>query len=133
MSINVVSISGNLGRDAELKATRSGKQVLRFSVCVNERKPDDDGNWTDVPNWVDCTLFGNRAEAIARYLTKGTHVEVAGKLSESKWEAQDGTKRRKLEVVVKDIEFRSAERQERPQEPRQAVAQPDVYDDDIPF
>lgn len=126
MSINVVSISGNLGRDAELKATQSGLAILHFSVCVSDRRKDAAGNWQDVPNWVDCTLFGKRAEAVARYLTKGSHVEVAGRLSERKWEAQDGSKRRILEVIVSDLEF-----QQRGQQ--QAQGQPDMYEEDIPF
>lgn len=59
--INTVAISGNLGRDPELRATQTGTQVLRFSVCVNERRKVGD-EWQDVPNWVDVTVFGKRAE-----------------------------------------------------------------------
>lgn len=126
MSINRVAISGNLGRDPELRATKSGMQVCTFSVCVNDRVKRD-GEWVDKANWVDVTFFGNRAEAIARCLSKGSHVTVAGRLSQSTWEAKDGTKRSKLEVIGDDIDFSGGKRAESPaQEPEEA-------DDDIPF
>lgn len=106
MSINIVSISGNLTRDAELKATKSGTLTLSGSVVVNERVKDAQGNWTDKPNYVDWVLFGPRAEKIAGYLTKGTKVAIMGRLSYSSWtDKQTNQKRSKLEVVVTEIEF----------------------------
>lgn len=105
MSINIVSISGNLTRDAELKTTTSGTPVLTGSVAVNERVKQGD-QWTDKPNFVDWALFGPRAEKIAGYLTKGTKVAITGRLSYSSWtDKQTNQKRSKLEVVVTEIEF----------------------------
>lgn len=106
MSINHVTISGNLTRDAELRATPGGTSVLSFGVAVHESVKGSDGQWTDRPNFVDCTMFGARAEGIAQYLAKGTKVAVSGKLRYSAWE-RDGQHRSKLEVVVDDIEFMS--------------------------
>lgn len=109
MSINRVSISGNLGQDAELRQTQSGMAVLGFSVCVNDRRKNQrTGEWEDRPNWVDCTMFGNRAQGIAPYLSKGCKVAVDGRLSQSTWE-KDGQRRSKLEVIVDEIEFMSAQ------------------------
>ena len=106
MSINRVSISGNLTREPDLRATASGTQVLGFGVAVNDRlRNPQTGDWEDYPNFVDCTMFGNRAEAIARYLHKGGKVAVEGKLRFSQWEAKDGSKRSKLEVIVDEIEL----------------------------
>ena len=121
-NINKVVISGNLGRDAELKSTRSGLPVLGFSMCVNGRVKRGDG-WEDEPNWVSVQMFGRRAESIARYLTKGTHVCVSGRLNENTWE-RDGQKRSKLEIVADEIEFTAARQQEPPA---------DVYAEDCPF
>lgn len=132
MSVNSVCISGNVGRDPELRETQSGMQVCRFSVCVNDRRKN--GNeWEDVPNWVDVTFFGKRGEAIAKHVSKGTHVTIQGKLHESKWQAKDGQKRRNLEVVGKEIDWvSSGQRQQEPaQEPTDDSA--GVYDEDIPF
>lgn len=126
MSINSVSISGNLTRDAELRATTTGSQVLRFSVAVNERRKDANGNWNDYPNFVDCVMFGARAEGVSRYIAKGSKVAITGKLHYSSWE-RDGQKRSKLEVYVDEIEFLSRNNQQ----PAQAQAPAD--DEYIPF
>ena len=127
MSINRVTICGNLGRDPELRATQSGTQVLTFSVCVNERRKNQQtGDWYDVPNWVRCTMFGNRAESVSRYVGKGSHVTVAGRLRENKWQDKQGNNRSMLEVVVDDIDFTGSQRD---QQPQQAA----YYDDDCPF
>ena len=107
MSINRVLISGNLTRDPELRQTGGGTQVLSFGVAVNDRRRNPQtGEWEDYPNFIDCTMFGARAEALSRYLSKGTKVAIEGKLRWSQWE-RDGQKRSKIEVVVDEIEFMS--------------------------
>jgi single-strand DNA-binding protein len=140
MSINKAMISGNLTRDSELRATTSGSSVLSFSVAVNDRrKNQSSGEWEDVPNYIDCTVFGPRAESIARFLSKGTKVAVEGKLRWSQWE-RDGQKRSKIEIIVDEIEFLSA--RDTATAPAQVTprdvdipAAPEVavYDEDIPF
>ena len=156
MSINRVNISGNLTRDPELRATASGTQVLSFGVAVNDRRRNPQtGEWEDYPNFVDCTMFGTRAEAVSRYLSKGSKVAIEGKLRYSSWE-RDGQRRSKLEVIVDEIEFMSRGQQggqggydqggyapapmpsaaPAPQvapAPMQAPPAVDVYDEDIPF
>lgn len=109
MSINRVVISGNLTRDAELKATGSGVSVLKLGVAVNDRrKNQQSGEWEDHANFVDVTIFGARGEALSRFLTKGTKVAIEGKLRWSQWENQQGEKRSKLEVVADEVEFLSS-------------------------
>lgn len=108
MSINRVIISGNLTRDPELRQTQSGMAVLSFGVAVNDRRKNPQtGEWEDYPNFVDCTMFGARANSLANYLTKGTKVAIEGKLRWSQWE-RDGQKRSKLEVIVDELEFMSS-------------------------
>ena len=103
MSINICTISGNLTRDPELRATASGTEVLGFSVAVNDRRRNPQtGVWEDIPNYIDCTMFGSRAAALANILHKGSGVTVQGKLRWSQWE-RDGQKRSKIEVVVDEI------------------------------
>ena len=121
MSINVVAISGNCTRDASLRSTQGGTAVLTFGVAVNERRknPQTD-EWENVPQFVDCTLFGNRATALQQYLTKGTKVAVYGKLRYSSWD-DNGQKRSKLEVIAEEVEFLS------PREGGQQVPQQQQY------
>jgi single-strand DNA-binding protein len=109
VSINRVVISGNLTRDPELRATGSGMSVLKLGVAVNDRRKNQQtGEWEDVPNFVDVTVFGARAEALSRFLSKGSKVAIEGKLRWSQWESQAGEKRSKLEVVADEIEFLSS-------------------------
>jgi len=108
MSINRVIISGNLTRDPELRRTQSGMAILGFGVAVNDRRRNPQtGDWEDYANYVDCTIFGNRGEALSNILTKGMKVAIEGKLRWSQWE-RDGQKRSKLEVIVDEIEFMSS-------------------------
>lgn len=132
MSINRVNISGNLTRDPEMRRTASGMQVLSFGVAVNDRAKNPQTNeWEDRPNFIDCTMFGARAEAVSRYISKGSKVAIEGKLRWSQWE-RDGQKRSKIEVIVDEVEFMS-----RGQQHEQGSYAPapvaDVYASDIPF
>lgn len=121
MSINRVVISGNLTHDAELRATASGMSVLSFGVAVNDRYFNKQTNqWEDRPNFVDCTLFGNRAQSLAQWLVKGTKVAIEGKLRFSQWQNDQGNKRSKLEVLVDEVEFLSAQRTQALQQAPQA-------------
>lgn len=60
MSLNKITLSGNLGADAELRYTKSGNPVVSFSLAVNERTPNGDGTWGEYTNWPDCVMFGKR-------------------------------------------------------------------------
>lgn len=142
MSINRVVISGNLTRDAELRTTQSGMSILDFGVAVNDRRKNQrTGEWEDCPNFVDCTVFGTRAEKLQPYLAKGSKVALEGKLRYSSWEG-GGQRRSKLGVIVDDLEFMSSRRDDagsgyapRPvTEADPAIdAAASVYDEDIPF
>lgn len=152
MSINRVTITGNLTRDPELRQTTGGTQVLNLGVAVNDRRRNNQtGEWEDYPNFIDCVLFGNRAQALSQYLSKGSKVAIEGKLRYSSWE-RDGQRRSKIEVVVDELEFMSSRNgngnggaprpsfqspgsQPSYQTPSPMPAPPveDVYDADIPF
>lgn len=113
MSINRVNLTGRLTRDPELRSTSGGTAVLAFSLAVNDRRRDPrTGEWEDVPNFVDCTVFGRRAESLQRFLAKGSLVAVDGRLRYSSWE-KDGQRRSKLEVVAEDIELMGQPPQQR--------------------
>ena len=114
MGINRVIISGNLTRDPELRQTGSGMQILSFGVAVNDRRLNQQTQqWEDFPNFIDCTMFGKRAEALSRILRKGIKVCIEGKLRYSAWE-KDGQKRSKLEVIPDEIEIMSQQQAYQP-------------------
>ncbi|MEG0302085.1 MAG: single-stranded DNA-binding protein [Gordonibacter sp.] len=150
MSINRAIISGNLTRDPELRSTAGGLPVLGFGVAVNDRRKNQQtGEWEDYPNFIDCTMFGARAESLSRFLSKGAKVSIEGKLRWSQWE-RDGQKRSKIEVIVDELEFMSSRNDSSsshgggnaggysapaaaPMAAPVVDASSSVYDEDIPF
>ena len=126
MSINRVCITGNLTRDPEMMATQSGTQILRLGVAVNDRwRNPQTQQWEDRPNYIDCVLFGNRAQGVAPYLHKGSKVSIEGKLRWSQWQDRDtGKNRSKIEVVVDEIELMQQSQQQGYQQVPQAYQQP---------
>lgn len=121
MSLNKVTISGNLAADAVVHTTQSGVAVLSFSVAVNERTKDRDGNWSDYTNWIDCVMFGQRAQSVQPYLTRGSKVAIIGHLRAETYE-KDGVRRKAVSVRVDDIEFMNGRRQAEHQ-----TADEDIY------
>ena len=133
MAINKVMLTGNLTRDPELRTTTGGTSIMSIGLAVNERRRNpQSGEWEDVPNYVNCVMFGNRAESVSRYIVKGSKVAIEGKLRYSEWES-NGQRRSKLEVVIDEIEFLSRIPQGGQQAMTQQVPSIDVYDEDIPF
>lgn len=139
MPVNTCALVGNLVRSPEVRSTNSGTVVMNFGIAVNDREKNmQTGEWEDVPSFYDCTMFGNRAEALSRYLDKGSKVAVRGHLKQRRWEAKDGSKRSKVEIIVEDLEFMSR-RSEEPtyEEPYRASAPQapamDFFDEDCPF
>lgn len=119
MSINRVVVSGNLTRDPEIRASQGGTNILTFGMAVNDRRRNPQTQeWEDYANFVDCVMFGNRADFMHRTLHKGMKVVVEGKLRYSSWE-RDGQRRSKLEVVVDDIDFVSPRQQQGNYAPQQ--------------
>lgn len=148
MSINQVSITGNLTREPELRNTQGGTAILSFGIAVNDRRKNSSGQWEDVPNFFECVTFGNRATALSDILAKGMKVAIAGKLHYSSWE-KDGQKHSKVDIIVQEIELMQNRKPQQqgyqPQQQaqpapqwnaRQAYAeapQPELYGEDLPF
>jgi single-strand DNA-binding protein len=142
--INRVTIVGRLTRDPELRHLPSGTSVLQLGVAVNGRQKDDAGNWIDKPNFFDVKVFGNQADTLNTHLSKGRRIGVDGRLDWSSWEAQDGSKRSKVEIVAQSVQFLDSRGEgggdgERQFVPAAATAGNEDFggsasaDDDIPF
>jgi single-strand DNA-binding protein len=103
-SFNKVIVMGNLTRDPELKFLESGMAVCNFSIASNDsyKKGDD---WIDQVSYLDIVVFSKKGESCNEYLSKGRPVLVEGKLQQRRWEAQDGTKRSKIEIVASNVVF----------------------------
>jgi single-strand DNA-binding protein len=106
MSINRVVLTGNLTKDAELRQTSGGMAIVKMRLAVNDRRKNAaSGQWEDVANYIDVTMFGARGEGLSRFLVKGKGIAVEGKLRWHEWESQSGEKRSALEVIADDIEL----------------------------
>lgn len=96
--MQIATIAGNLGRDAELKQTSNGNDVLNFAVAVNEKR---DGK--DVTTWYDCAVWGKRGIALEKYLTKGTRVTIIGRLSVRAYQRKDGSPGATMQISASEV------------------------------
>jgi single-strand DNA-binding protein len=102
--MTAVTIVGNITRDPDLKFTGSGLAMCTFGLAVNNRKKDERGEWVDGdPSFYDVVCWRQLAENVTESLPKGTSVIVVGKLRQRSWEADDGTKRSKVEVQADHV------------------------------
>ncbi len=98
--MNVWTFTGRLGADGELRTTQSGEKVLGFRVANDVGFGD-----RKTTQWVDCSIWGRRAEALAPHLTKGKAVVVSGEVTIREYEKRDGTRGAGLSVRVNEIDF----------------------------
>lgn len=128
--MNSITVTGQLGRDSEIKFLNNGDPVCSFSVADSQGKDKS-------TIWWNCSLFGKRAESLSQYLTKGQSVTVVGSVTEREWTDKDGQKRKSMDVRVNDIALQGGQRQAAAPEaqPKAAKQAPNFsdMDDDIPF
>jgi len=102
-SATSTTIIGNLTKDPEVRFANSGIAMVSFSVAVNKSKKDKTGEWVKETSYFDCVAFAENAQNFANSFTKGNRVIVHGELQQRKYEAQDGTEKTKVELVVDEI------------------------------
>jgi single-strand DNA-binding protein len=102
-SINQVTLLGRLGKDAELRSTQSGKQVLNWSMATSEQWKDDKGQKQERTEWHNCVMWGNYAAAVAQYMTKGKRLHVTGQLQTRKWTDKNGQDRYTTEINAREL------------------------------
>ncbi len=104
-NVNKVILIGNLTRDPELKYLPSQTAVAEFGLAVNRTWTGQDGVKKEEVTFVDCSAFGRQAETLQKYVKKGSPLFVEGRLKLDQWEAQDGSKRSKMRVVIENFQF----------------------------
>ncbi|TSC66386.1 MAG: single-strand DNA-binding protein [Candidatus Berkelbacteria bacterium Gr01-1014_85] len=103
-SLNRATLIGNLTRDPELRYTPSGQAVCSFSVATNRRyKNQTTGEFVDQTEYHDCVAWAKTGEFIAGNLKKGNKMYVEGRLQTRSWDAPDGAKMRRTEIVVDEF------------------------------
>jgi single-strand DNA-binding protein len=104
MSLAIIHLYGNLGRDAELRYAQSGTPVLHFTMACSSVQGTGEQR-REHTDWFNVSLFGRRGEAIAQYLLKGTRVAVVGRFQHRTFTRQDGTVGCALDVIASEIDF----------------------------
>ncbi len=89
-----ITAHGNLGKDPELKNVGQN-QVASFSLAVRTGK--------DETTWMNCAVWGKRAQTAAEYLRKGAKITIAGQAKLNSYTTQDGTEKQSLNVNVNDF------------------------------
>jgi len=140
--MNKVILVGNLTRDTEMKYTDSGVAIGKTGIATNRKFKTASGELKDETMFVDLTFWGKTAEAVNRYLKKGSKVLVEGRLVLEQWVAEDGTKRSKHSVTVESMEMLGGKNTETsapetsasaPSAPTADVPEVDIDEDEIPF
>lgn len=122
--MNRVTLVGHLGGDPESKAIQGG-HLCHFSIATSETFTGRDGEKQKRTEWHKIVIFGKLAEVSLKYLRKGSHALIEGKLQTRSWEDQQGVKRYQTEIVATSVTFLDAKKQE--EEPEFSST------DDIPF
>ena len=128
--MNLMTFTGNLGRDVEVRHTASGTAIASFSVPIKSGYGDNEKT-----SWVRCAIIGKRAEGgLIQYLKKGQLVGISGELSVNTYTNKDGEEKTSVEVLVKEVDLLGSNNQA-PQQASQAPQQADNADDldDDPF
>jgi single-strand DNA-binding protein len=103
-SLNNVTIMGNLTRPPELRQTPQGQSVASFSLALNRSYKDNNGEWQESTDYIDCVAWGRLAEQVNERLSTGNRALISGRLQQRQWE-KDGQKHSKVEVLATDVTF----------------------------
>jgi single-strand DNA-binding protein len=101
--LNRATLLGNLGEDPELKFTQSNKAYLKMRLATTESYKDGDGERKEVTHWHNIVLWGNRAEALAKILTKGARVYVEGRIETRSYDDKDGVKKYATDINATNV------------------------------
>ena len=101
--MNSVQVMGNLARDPQIRATKTGRAVASFSIAVNRNYTTPQGEQRELTDWINIVAWGNLAEAVGNQLKKGNRVFVEGRYSTRSYDTPDGQRKYVTEVVANMI------------------------------
>jgi single-strand DNA-binding protein len=119
MTVNKCILIGNLGRDAEIRATGGGTTIANLRLATTDRRKAQDGTWEDHTEWHSVVAFGKTAEIMEKWGKKGKMLYVEGRLQTREYTDKDGNKRWSTEVVANEIRMLGPKGDEAPATGRQ--------------
>lgn len=105
MYLNKVFLIGNLTRDPELKALPTGTKVASIGLATNRTWKDAQGMKKESVEYHNVVAFGRQAEVLTQYMKKGSSMYMEGRIQTRSWDAQDGTKKYRTEVILENFQF----------------------------
>ncbi|TSC68118.1 MAG: single-strand DNA-binding protein [Parcubacteria group bacterium Gr01-1014_66] len=105
MNVNKVLLIGNITRDPEMRSLPSGQPVVNFGLATNRIWRDKEGQKQQQADFHNIVAFGKLAETVNQYMKKGSMIFVEGRLTTRSWDAQDGSKRSRTEIIAENVQF----------------------------
>ncbi len=105
MNLNKVLLIGNLTRDPEMRTLPSGQSIASFSIATNRMWKGKDGSQQKQTEFHNIVMFGRLAEIAKQYLKKGAMAMIEGRIQTRSWDAQDGTKKFRTEIVAETMQM----------------------------
>lgn len=105
VSVNRMTIIGNLGSEPEMRFTPGGRPVTSFRVATNWRYTTPEGERKEETEWFNVVCWSKLAEQCNQFLSKGRLVYIEGRLRMRTWEGQDGQTRSRNEIVADRVKF----------------------------
>lgn len=122
---------GRLSRDVDLKTTPNGVQVASFTVAVDRKQKNKDGE--KITDFMNVNVWRGLADICSKYLSKGKKCYVRGELQMRTYTAKDGTTKVSLDVQADEVEFLSPKSESSEDQPNAgANGFTDVSKGDIP-
>ena len=128
--LNKVLLAGRLVRDPELRYSPKGLGVAGFTLALNRRVLDPNGEWTEDTTYVAISAFGRTAEVVKEHVRMGSAVLVEGRLHSRTWQGKDGKTHRVLEVHADRVQFLDARDKSSPAADAPAEGGGDEHDGD---
>jgi len=141
-SVNKVTLIGNVGKDPEVRAMQNGTKVANLSVATSESwKDKGSGEKKEKTEWHRVVIFGNLAEIVERYVSKGSKIYLCGSLQTRKWTDKDGADKYSTEIVLQGfgaelvlLDGKAGKSEDdRPVADKGRATSRDDMDSDIPF
>lgn len=104
MSLNRCIFNGRIVRDPEMRHTKNGTMVTTFTIACERDFKDPNTGMKEV-DFIECVAWKQQAEYAAKYLKKGSLINIEGRLQIRCWNDKDGNKRKNFEIIVSMIQF----------------------------
>jgi len=134
--MNLAIITGNVGKDPEIRATTSGQKVASFSIATSEKWTSKSGEKKESTEWHNIVAWEKLADLVAKYVVKGSKITITGKIQTRSWDNKDGARMYKTEIIARDLEFVGSKPSGSDQhsEPEASNSgEPEPVSEDLPF